>query len=128
MSHPAKITTTLKDEHWEPFHELLADRTTTTDDARDWLQSRGYMISRTAVGNYRSRYRQRTMFTLRAELGCKGDTQTRRMVRTWMLKLEGAELTTLALFAAFLVNTTAAIQQVNIKPMEGLVPNDKRPR
>jgi hypothetical protein len=52
MSQKFTITAQLSDEHWEPFHQFLADRRTTIDRAQKWLADRGYKISRGAVHRY----------------------------------------------------------------------------
>jgi hypothetical protein len=94
----------LKDSDWAAFHRLLSDRKTRIDDAVAWLNSRGYVIGRTAIANYCRVFRQRGLFKFRMSTGCTTDAAARRRLEEWAKLLSGDELGSLAMFAAFLVS------------------------
>ncbi|MBA2708147.1 MAG: hypothetical protein H0U59_10125 [Gemmatimonadaceae bacterium] len=120
MSSLYAVVQRLKDEDWEPFHALILDRRTTTDDAHEWLKGRGYGISRSAVGNYINAARKGSLFKLRLQIGAGGDDDVRQKLTKIAERLDGAELLSVALYASYLVNVATVTKGTDPEPSEGL--------
>ena len=105
MSRLGNIERELKAEHWREFHALLMDRRRTIDDAHAWLTERGYDFSRSAVARYHKTYRESSSFWLRLQLtgGYASDEDVRRTIANNCEKLTGQSLTSLAVYASFLL-------------------------
>ncbi|WP_051013633.1 phage protein Gp27 family protein [Pararhodospirillum photometricum] len=58
MPRKSRIQTDLSAEDLEAFNRLLAGGRLTIDDLQDWLEARGYDISRSAVGRHVKSYSQ----------------------------------------------------------------------
>jgi hypothetical protein len=122
MSRKLKIVRVLKDEDWGPFNALVADRRSAIDPAHQWLLARGYTISRNAVAHYVRSHRRNSLLRLRLGLGEGDDADLREKLRTIAEGLDGAELVTLAVFGAYLVNVKAARMGVKPEPSTALEP------
>lgn len=107
MPKKFRVVKLLSAEHWKPFHALLADRRMTVDGARAWLLERGYVLSRSAVWNYIDYQRGgKPAVRVRRLFGSCTDAELRRKVADWLPRLHGRELSSLAMFAAFMLTTS----------------------
>jgi len=108
MPQPFAIETRLSAEHFAEFRQLILTRAFTTAIAMEWLTARGYLISHGSVANYMRFARAQGLFPLRPLAGLRDDEDTRRQLAVWAKELEGDDLTSLALYAAFRLNISAA--------------------
>jgi hypothetical protein len=98
----ATVDSILRDEHRQPFHDLVRQPRATIEDAHEWLTKRGYKISRLAV---------RTYFKSAADepnhfLGMTEDAQ-RDLIRNAMMQLKGPSLASLTRYAVYLAGEAA---------------------
>lgn len=98
----ATVDNILKDEHRQPFHDLVRQPRATVEEAHEWLTKRGYKISRLAV---------RTYFKSAADepnhfLGMSDDAQ-RELIRSAMAQLKGTALASLTRYAVYLAGEAA---------------------
>ena len=122
MSQPYKLDQILSDEDYPAFRELLLNRRTTIRGARRWLLEHGYRICWGAVSSYRDHLLQQSLFRLRPIIGIGGDDDARRRLGIWAKTLSGESLTSLVLFAAYLVNMSNAAAEGSQDEIPGLMP------
>jgi hypothetical protein len=109
-------------EHLSAFCELIRAPSTTIESALIWLRTHGYRISHGAVQRFVRRARMQATFTLRPSFGLGGDKETRRQLAAWATRLDGDDLTALALFAVFLLNVRAARRGEQLPGIAGTIP------
>jgi hypothetical protein len=98
----ASVDNMLRDEHRQPFHNLVRKPRTTVEEAHEWLTKRGYKISRLAVRTYfRSAASEDNHF-----LGMSEDAQ-RELVRKAAMQLTGPALASLTRYAVYLAGQAA---------------------
>lgn len=118
MSRRCRVETLLRDEEWEAFHALLADRRTTVDAARQWLTDRGRRISRGAVHRHMRLQRDRGLPALGRDVGTADDGELRARVFAAARALGGRELRTSALVAVALMPSPAEAGRHSLDALE----------
>jgi hypothetical protein len=126
VSLPWAVEQRLSGEHLAAFRELILSGPVTIDAATAWLKERGYRVSHGALGGWMKHAHAQSLFPIRRLAGLGNDAETRRQLALWAERLSGDELSSLALFAVYLLSIQAARRGVRLTEIPGTIPMRSR--